>query len=73
MYKDSNTTAINATVNQQLLENVGMETQSASLLAAAITALDSDYRLEAPDARIALRLEQLGTAIPTIAANLRPL
>jgi len=73
VFKDTTTAAINATINRQLLEIAGMETQYAQLLAAAITALDSDYRLEPYDTRVALRQVYTGTAIGTIAANLRPL
>ena len=71
---DVATTAINGTVNRQRLETVGMEGPWAASLAAAITALDTRYRLNDFDARWALYLLNEGqTDMTALALALRPL
>jgi hypothetical protein len=71
--KDGTTSTINATVNAQLLNAVGMPYPDALQLAAEVTALDAAYRLLAEDARTALGLWQAGSTLRAIARALRPL
>jgi hypothetical protein len=72
MFKDPSTTSINAQVNQSHLEHAGMPGSWAAALAAQITSLDANYRIDQRDAVIATRAQAAGQSVQAIALSLLP-